>query len=349
MAIYKLDNEKIIELQKTTFANEKIDERNDLQKYFLNSIEVIEHDLFIIANEFNDWQDSRRSIDILCIDKDANLVVIELKKTEDGGHMELQSIRYAAMISNMTFTKAVRAYKKYTEKHVLEIENPEKEILNFLEWDEPREELFGQDIRIILVSANFSKEITTSVLWLNERELDIKCIRVKPQRDNGILFFDIQQIVPLPETQDYQIKIREKVSEERQSRRDSSYRDFSKYNVAINGIEEKNLSKRRAMFFVISNVIKSGIKPEDLFDITKSNRWIWVEKVCKTRKEFENEEIKNRKTYDPRRWFVEDNELFAIDERTYAFSNQHSKEAFNLISKIFEKHEELNGTIEVNE
>ena len=157
MAIYKLQNEKIIELQKTTFATEKIDERNDLQKYFLNSIDVIEPDLFVVANEFNDWQDSRRSIDILCIDKDANLVVIELKKTEDGGHMELQSIRYAAMISNMTFSKAVRAYKKYTEKHGLEIENPEEEILHFLEWDEPREEQFGQDIRIILVSANFSK------------------------------------------------------------------------------------------------------------------------------------------------------------------------------------------------
>jgi hypothetical protein len=249
----------------------------------------------------------------------------------------------------MTFTKAVRSYKKYVEKHELEIENPEEEILHFLEWDEPREEQFGQDIRIILVSANFSKEITTSVLWLNERELDIKCIRVKPQKDNGTLYFDIQQIVPLPETQDYQIKIREKVSEERQARRDSSYRDFSKYNVTINGIEEKNLSKRRAMFLVISNVIKSGIKPTDLFDITKKNRWIWVEKPCKTRIEFENEELKNRKTYDPSRWFIEDEELFVIDEKTYAFSNQHSKEAFNLISKIFENYEELNGKIEVNE
>ncbi len=348
MAIYKLDNEKIIELQNTTFANENIDERNDLQKYFLNSIDVIEPDLFVIANEFNDWQDSRRSIDILCIDKDANLVVIELKKTEDGGHMELQSIRYAAMISKMTFTKAVQTYTKYVEKHQLEIENPEEEILNFLEWSEPREEQFGQDIRIILISADFSKEITTSVLWLNERDLDIKCIRVKPQRDNGILYFDIQQIVPLPETQDYQVKIREKVSEERQSRRDSSYRDFSKYNVTINGIEEKNLSKRRAMFFVISNVINSGIKPEDLFDITKTKRWIWVEKICNTREDFEKEDIKNRKTYDSSRWFIEDNELFVIGERTYAFSNQHSSEAFNLINKIFEKYPELNGKIEIN-
>jgi hypothetical protein len=47
----------------------------------------------------SDWEDSSRSIDLLCIDKQANLVVIELKRTEDGGHMELQAIRYAAMVS----------------------------------------------------------------------------------------------------------------------------------------------------------------------------------------------------------------------------------------------------------
>ena len=349
MAIYKLNNDQIIELEKTTFANEKIDERKDLQKFFLNSIHVIEKDLFIIANEFNDWQDSRRSIDILCIDKDANLVVIELKKTEDGGHMELQAIRYAAMISNMTFTKAVRAFTKYANKNKIEIESAEDEILNFLEWTEPQEERFGQDIRIILVSANFSKEITTSVLWLNERDLDIKCIRIKPQIDNGSLYFDIQQIVPLAETQDYQIKLKEKVAEERQARRDSSYRDFSKYNISINGKKENNLSKRRAMFFVISNAIEKGLKPKDLFDITKINRWIWVNAICKTKDEFESHEIQNRQKYDPLRWFVEDDELFIVEDKTYAFSNQHGKEAFNIISKIFEKHEELKGTIEVNE
>lgn len=253
------------------------------------------------------------------------------------------------MISNMTFTKAISSYGKYVQKNALKIENPEEEILSFLEWDEPREDLFGQDIRIILVSANFSKEITTSVLWLNERELDIKCIRVKPQRDNEILYLDIQQIIPLPETQDFQIKIKEKVSEERQSRRNSSYRDFTKYNVSINGIKEKSLPKNRAMLFVISNLIKIGIKPEELFDITKNRKWIWVEKVCKTKTEFEDEVMKNRKKFDSSRWFVKDSELLVIEDRTYAFSNQHTKEAYNLINILFEKYPKLNGKIEINE
>lgn len=37
-------------------------------------------------------------------------MVVELKRTDDGGHMELQAIRYAAMVSSMVFADVVAAY-----------------------------------------------------------------------------------------------------------------------------------------------------------------------------------------------------------------------------------------------
>ena len=75
-------------------------------------------------------------IDLLGIDKDANLVVIELKVTEDGGHMELQAIRYAAMVSAMTFDRAVSAYGDYVGRVGQNVVARES-ILDFLGWDEP--------------------------------------------------------------------------------------------------------------------------------------------------------------------------------------------------------------------
>ncbi len=60
---------------------------------------------------------SKRRVDLLAVDRDANLVVIELKRTEDGGHMELQAVRYAAMVSPMTFTQAVEVYGHYLEQN----------------------------------------------------------------------------------------------------------------------------------------------------------------------------------------------------------------------------------------
>ena len=44
--------------------------------------------------------------------------------------------------------------------------SPREGLLTFLGWEEPNEEGFAQDVRIILVSADFSKELTTAVLWL---------------------------------------------------------------------------------------------------------------------------------------------------------------------------------------
>lgn len=218
MAIFKIEENRFIELEQTTFRIENLYEVKDLQKYIANSIEIIDPDLLVIQTEFSDWLDSRRSIDILCLDRDANLVVIEIKRTKDGGHMELQAIRYAAMIANMTFDSAVKAYKKYLKK-IGDNSQAEEKILTFLDSDDETELEFNKDIKIILISANFSKELTTSILWLNEKQgIDIRCIRIKPQKDNEQLYFDIQQIIPLPETAEYQVKLKEKAVEERTSR-----------------------------------------------------------------------------------------------------------------------------------
>jgi hypothetical protein len=44
---------------------------------------------------------------------------------------------------------------------------------------------------MVLASADFSKELTTAVLWLNERDLDIQCVRLKPyDSPEGLLIDD---------------------------------------------------------------------------------------------------------------------------------------------------------------
>lgn len=349
MAIYKLQGNRITELVQTTFSNERIDEARDLQKFIINSIEAIDKDLFVISSEFGDWEDSRRRIDILCIDKDANLVVVELKRTEDGGHMELQSIRYASMVANMTFDKAVKAHTKYLKKNEIEDKDAEEEILAFLGWSENIEDEFANDVRIILVSADFSIEITTSVLWLIERGIDIKCIRIKPQRDGENLYFDIQQLIPLPETADYQVKLREKVAEQRQARKESQ-RDYSKFNLNFDGIEYPNLNKRATMILTMQKCVENGISPEDLMEFTGTGRWISVDKVCHTKDEFENAyRLTDKRKYDSSRWFNSDDELLVHNGKTYAFSNQHGKGTAKLVNDIFTKYPELNATAEKNE
>src|SRR5690606_36690952 len=69
--------------------------------------------LMVVAEEFGEFRDVRRRLDLLCMDKSGQLVVVELKRTEDGGHMELQALRYAAMVSTMTFRQLVDIYERH--------------------------------------------------------------------------------------------------------------------------------------------------------------------------------------------------------------------------------------------
>src|SRR5256885_951261 len=99
VAIHELTHDNLVAVKTVTFASQNIRERQDLQRILRTHIGAVVPDAIVIAEEFADWEDSSRSIDLLCLDKQANLIVVELKRTEDGGHMELQAIRYAAMVS----------------------------------------------------------------------------------------------------------------------------------------------------------------------------------------------------------------------------------------------------------
>lgn len=220
MSIFEVTPDSLKALERTDFARQGLRERTDLQPLIRDQIEVLDPDLLVIGEEFGDWEESKRRIDLLAVDRQANLVVVELKRTESGGYMELQALRYAAMVSTMTFDKAVEYYRDFLQK-MRRDDDPESSLLEFLEWDEPDEERFAQDVRVILASADFSKELTTAVMWLNERELNIRCLRLQLYSDGDKILLDVQQVIPLPEAEEFQVQIREKVQRERQARSSS--------------------------------------------------------------------------------------------------------------------------------
>ena len=222
MAIYKVvgDKEKLTEIAATSFSEEKILEREDLQRMLCAQPGVLEEGLLIISEEFGDWEDSNRRIDLLGLDADGCLVVIELKRGDTGAHMDLQAIRYAAMVANMTFQQVVDTFQAHLEKIAGE-ENgqiaehaAEEQLRDHLASKDPDDLVVRTEVpRIILASENFGKELTTCVMWLNDSWLrnagnQIKCLRLQPHRDDdGTVLIEASVMIPLPEASDYQTQI----------------------------------------------------------------------------------------------------------------------------------------------
>lgn len=314
MAIYSFNDNELQKVNTTTFNNEGILERQHLQTALKRQIDVVSPNCLVISEEFAEWSGRQRRIDLLAIDKEANLVVIELKRTETGEHMELQSLRYAAMVSTLTFSRAVEIYQKYLSSIGSE-SNPENSLLEFLGWEEPQEDDFALDVRIVLVSSDFSKELTTSVMWLNERNIDIRCVRFIPYKYNNQLLIDVQQIIPLPEAESYQVKIKQQSVERREARKSS--KDYTRYQFRGNAY-----NKRKLVLSVIQCWIEEN-KPNTITELL-----IAFPQEVRSGGLFvpvnEAEDIYNRQGIY--RHFLGENEIIEFPDTTkYAISNQWGK------------------------
>ena len=209
MALFKLNADALVEVQRTEFAQEGVKERGDLQRLLRDKPEAIEPGLFIVAEEFGHWEESRRRIDLLGLDREGNLVVIELKRNEDV-FMDLQAIRYAALVSPLTFNDLVEAHQDYLSSRKI-AEESRTRLLSFLEKEPDDDVEIGSKPRVILVAQGFSTELTTAVIWLIDQGLDIKCVQASPYRLAEELLIDVGQVIPLPQASDYQVRIRGKV------------------------------------------------------------------------------------------------------------------------------------------
>jgi hypothetical protein len=338
MALYTI-TDTLKPVEPGSFPQLGLRERWDLQRLLCASIDAIDPGLMVISEKFGGWQDSRRRIDLLAIDRDARLVVIELKRDDDGGHMELQALRYAATVSTLTFDMAVEAHGAYLDRRGEDGTHATQRILDFLEWETPVDGEFGSNVRIVLVAADFSRETTTTVLFLNERDVDIRCVRLKPYFGEGQVLLDVQQIIPLPEACEYTVSLRQKRI--RQAEERASGRDLTKFDVTIDGRTWDQLPKRRAIFLVVQALQRSGVPLVELQRVLSGRGQVFLEADGELDAEaFESAYraacASAGRQAEIQRWFATDDELLREPGRTCAMTKMWGTTTEQYIARLLQ-------------
>jgi hypothetical protein len=267
MSLYEIADSGLVLNEPAALADLGLYERADLQRIIRDEIGVLGDDLLVIAEEFGNWEDARRRVDLLAVDKAGCLVVIELKR-DNGAHMDLQAVRYAAMVSSMDFNDVANAYEAHLAKTVPDgTLDARAELSSFIDSGEEDEQpTISTDVRILLVSADFGRELTTTVLWLNRFEgMDIRCVQLVPYRVDDRVLLDIRQVVPLPEAADYQVRVRRK--EQQQERVRTQNRDMARYHVIVDGEELPATVKRKTMLVMITKLIERGVPASAIGDV----------------------------------------------------------------------------------
>ena len=266
----------LVAVPSSTFATERVLERADLQRLLRARIDAIADDVLIVAEEFGAFADARRRIDLLGLDRQGRLVVFELKRTEEGGHLELQALRYAAMISTMTFDDLVGHYETYLEAVEPEARDEAKARLS--DWlDDGDSTVISREVRIVLVSAGFGREITTTVLWLTDLYgLDIRCVRLTPYRVDDRLLLDVQQVIPLPEASELTIQLKRRATQER-AVRSTDGRDWTQYVIVGPSGESGPLRKRQAVLTMVTALRTAAVPALEIATVIPHSRFLSVD------------------------------------------------------------------------
>ena len=193
-------------------------------------------------------------------------------------------------------------------------------IAAFLDTTEDDDAAISSEVRIVLVSADFSREVTTTVLWLNGFEgIDIRCVRLVPYELKGSILLDIQQVLPLPEAADFQVRLRQKERDKDRAR--TSQRDLTRYRVIVDGDELPEENKRNAVWAMVSQLVRQGVALSEIRATLPHGR-LRVRLGTESDSSQIRAALVEQGIANPGRWFVEKPLLDASTDETYVLSNQ---------------------------
>jgi hypothetical protein len=214
--MYQIDklNNRIRKLHAKGFSELGFGERNHLQEWIANTPEALGEELLIIQKEFDGFNDTRERLDLLALDKDANLVLIENKLDDSGRDVVWQALKYASYCSSLRKEQILNIFQQYLDR--LKLGSDANTMLcEFLEVQDLDEVVFNpsNNQRIMLVAAKFRKEVTSTVMWLLSHGIRLQCFKVIAYEHESQLFLGIDQIIPVPEAKEFTISIRDKETE----------------------------------------------------------------------------------------------------------------------------------------
>ncbi|MCB8999643.1 MAG: DUF4268 domain-containing protein [Bacteroidales bacterium] len=253
----------VIKLEQRLFKELHIREREHLQEWIAKNPEMLGEELLIIQKEFRGFSETNERLDILAIDKDGGLVIIENKLDDTGTNVVWQALKYTSYCSTLTTAQIIKIYQDYIDRWG-NGEDAKESLLEFLERDQEELLLNRNDQRMVFISNNFRKEVTSTVLWLINHDIQIQCFRAIPYSMGEDLFLQMEQIIPLPETKEFMIDIKEKEKEEKE--KSKSVEEGEARLIKFWGQLKQNLQEHN-----IDYLDKVGAKPAYYIGFSKGN------------------------------------------------------------------------------
>ncbi|MCU4750952.1 endonuclease NucS [Halobacteria archaeon AArc-curdl1] len=173
---------------------------DDLREWIINSPEsILGEDFRLIGREVSVKQIGD-GIDLLAIDRDANVVAIELKRGALKPKVDFQGLKYAAYTSHWDYSKLRDQFEKFkSTSWGKTLYGDEKTFTEVLDEFCNEDYTLNQDQRIVFVGESVRERLDIVLRWLSDRSIDISVIEFQLLKDGDRLYLDAEQTIPTPE------------------------------------------------------------------------------------------------------------------------------------------------------
>lgn len=202
-------------------------ERQHLQEWVIAHPHVLGPDVKIVAFEFGRWAASsgaleRDRLDILALDGEGRLLVVELKRDKAPDTVEMQALKYAALVSRFTRDDLAKVHADYLTGRRGELVDPGAAETELAEWAEITEESLRLP-RLVLLATEFPKTVTATVVFLHQQlGLDVRLLSFQAYRTSNDVLLTVSQHYPPPGVEEFVLS--PEVNEARQQRSEKQTR-----------------------------------------------------------------------------------------------------------------------------
>jgi hypothetical protein len=201
--------------ERISLAEAGLREREHLQEWLLANPDIISADMLVVSSEFDRWLPSASSssgrsvrdrLDILGLDTSGRLVVAELKRDRAADTVEMQAVKYAAMVAQFTVPLLAQAHAAHLLSRGDEVSVDEARQRLEDHADGPLDLKVLRRPRIVLIAGEFLDTTTTSAVWLTQMGVDVDLVKYQAYRTPAGLVVATSRIWPLEEAENLVVR-----------------------------------------------------------------------------------------------------------------------------------------------
>lgn len=191
-----------------SLAEAGLKERQHLQEWVIAHPQVLGPSVKIVAFEFGSWtgytgEKEKDRLDVLALDSDGHLIVVELKRDKAPDTVEMQALKYAALVSRFTRDDLDKVHARYLSKQTGTDVSVEQAAEELDAWATITEESLRLP-SVVLMASDFPPTVTATVVFLHQQlGLDIRLLAFQAYQTANDVLVTVSQHYPPPGIEEF--------------------------------------------------------------------------------------------------------------------------------------------------